>query len=118
MEFRPGPVKKPECRGQKAQCGTAARAKSAEADIAVSCGAAVKGGSAKRVKLPGCSLRGCQPTTRPNAPSGPWTQCYVAKASSCTITGLTSGTQYWFQICAIGAAGPSVWSDPATKRAT
>ena len=52
------------------------------------------------------------------SPSGPWTQCYVGKASSCTVTGLTSGTQYWFQVCAIGAAGPSAWSDPATKRAT
>jgi hypothetical protein len=50
--------------------------------------------------------------------SGPWTECYVGKASSCTGTGLTSGTQYWFQVCAIGAAGPSAWSDPATKRAT
>ena len=52
------------------------------------------------------------------SPSGPWTQCYVGKASSCTVTGLTSGTQYWFQVSAIGAAGPSAWSDPATKRAT
>ena len=52
------------------------------------------------------------------SPSGPWTQCYVGKASSCTVTGLTSGTQYWFQVCPIGAAGPSAWSDPATKRAT
>ena len=52
------------------------------------------------------------------SPSGPWTQCYVGKASSCTVTGLTSGTQYWFQVCAVGAAGPSAWSDPATKRAT
>ena len=42
----------------------------------------------------------------------------AGKASSCTATGLTSGTQYWFQVCAIGAAGPSAWSDPATKRAT
>ena len=52
------------------------------------------------------------------ASSGPWTQCYVGKASKCTVTGLTSGTQYWFQVKAIGAAGPSAWSDPATKRAT
>ena len=52
------------------------------------------------------------------APSGPWTQCYVGKSSKCTVTGLTSGTQYWFQVRAIGAAGPSAWSDPATKRAT
>jgi len=52
------------------------------------------------------------------APSGPWTQCYVGKSSKCTVTGLTSGTQYWFRVKAIGAAGPSAWSDPATKRAT
>jgi hypothetical protein len=42
----------------------------------------------------------------------------AGKASSCTVTGLTSGTQYWFQVCASGAAGPSAWGDPATKRAT
>jgi len=42
----------------------------------------------------------------------------VGKAAKCTVTGLTSGTQYWFQVRAIGAAGPSAWSDPATKRAT
>ncbi len=52
------------------------------------------------------------------SPGGPWTQCYVGKASSCTVTGLTSGTQYWFQVSPVGAAGPSAWSDPATKRAT
>ena len=52
------------------------------------------------------------------SPRGPWTQCYVGKASSCTVTGLTSGTQYWFQVSAIDAAGPSAGSDPATKRAT
>lgn len=34
------------------------------------------------------------------------------------VTGLTSGTQYWFSVRAIGAAGPSAWRDPATKRAT
>ena len=52
------------------------------------------------------------------APSGPWTQCYVGKSSKCTVTGLTSGTEYWFRVRAIGAAGLSAWSDPATKRAT
>ncbi len=52
------------------------------------------------------------------SPSGPWTQCYVGRPSKCIVTGLTSGTQYWFQVRAIGAAGPSAWSDPATKRAT
>jgi hypothetical protein len=51
------------------------------------------------------------------SPSGPWTQFYVNKASSCTATGLTSGTQYWFRVRAVGAAGPGPWSDPATCRA-
>jgi hypothetical protein len=51
------------------------------------------------------------------SPSGPWTQSYVSKALNCTVTGLTSGTQYGFQGCAIGTAGPSDWCDPATKRA-
>ena len=37
---------------------------------------------------------------------------------NCMVTGLTNDTQYWFQVCAIGAAGPSAWSDPATRRAT
>ena len=32
--------------------------------------------------------------------------------------GLISGTQYWFRVRAVGAAGPGPWSDPATKRAT
>ena len=52
------------------------------------------------------------------SPSGPWTQCYAGKASNCTVTGLVSGTQYWHPVRAIDAAGPSAWSDPATKRAT
>ena len=34
------------------------------------------------------------------------------------VTGLTSGILVRFQVSAIGAAGPSAWSDPATKRTT
>jgi hypothetical protein len=49
---------------------------------------------------------------------GPWTQFYVGKASKATATGLTSGTEYWFRVRAVGAAGPSQWSDKASKRAT
>jgi len=44
--------------------------------------------------------------------------CYVGKPKKGTVTGLTSGTEYWFPVRAIGAADPSPWSDPATKRAT
>ena len=55
---------------------------------------------------------------RATSSAGPWTQCYVGRASSCTDTGLTSGTEYWYRVCAMGAAGPSAWSDRASKRAT
>ena len=50
-------------------------------------------------------------------PSGPWTQCYVGQASKCTCSGLTSGTEYWFRVRGVGAAGPGPWSDRASKRA-
>ncbi len=49
---------------------------------------------------------------------GPYTQCYIGKASKCAATGLASGTRYFFRVRAIGAAGPSGWSDVAEKRAT
>ena len=39
--------------------------------------------------------------------TGPRTECYVGKGSSCTVTGLNGGTQYGFQLRAIGTAGPS-----------
>jgi hypothetical protein len=51
------------------------------------------------------------------SPSGPWTQFYVGKPSKATAPGLTSGTQYWFRVRAVGANGPGPWSDPATSRA-
>lgn len=52
------------------------------------------------------------------ASSGPWTQFYVGKASSCTAGSLVSGTEYWFQSAAVGSAGQGPWSDPAKSRAT
>ena len=55
---------------------------------------------------------------RATASEGPWTQCYVGKLSNCTDTGLVSGTEYWYRVPAIGAAGPSAWSDRASKRAS
>jgi hypothetical protein len=55
---------------------------------------------------------------RATAADGPYTQCYIGKASSCTDTGLVSGTEYWYRVRALGAAGPSAWSDRASKRAT
>jgi len=50
--------------------------------------------------------------------NGPWTQFYAGRTSKCTATGLASGTEYWFEACAVGSAGPGPWSDPARMRAT
>ena len=44
-----------------------------------------------------------------------WTFAGVSTKSSATISGLTPGTKYWFRVAAVGAAGQSAWSDPATK---
>ena len=57
-----------------------------------------------------------------NPPTQPEMQAIYDKLDE-VITGLTSETtQYWFQVCAIvcaiAAAGPSAWCDPAIKRAT
>jgi hypothetical protein len=49
--------------------------------------------------------------------NGPWLQGYMGTMSKCTISGLTSGQEYYFQVCAVGAAGQGVWSDIARKRA-
>jgi hypothetical protein len=48
---------------------------------------------------------------------GPWTQGYMGTASKCTITGLISGQEYVFRVCAVGTAGQGPWSDIAAKRA-
>jgi hypothetical protein len=52
------------------------------------------------------------------APEGPWSEIYKGTRARCTATNLTSGTPYWFRVQAIGAAGPSDWSAPTTKRAS
>jgi Fibronectin type III domain len=44
-----------------------------------------------------------------------WQQVAVTTKAKVEIEGLTSGKQYWFQVCAVGTAGLSPWSDPATK---
>lgn len=52
------------------------------------------------------------------AATGPWTQFYVGKKSSCTAKSLASGTLCWFRVRAVGTAGPGPWSDPAQTRAS
>jgi chitodextrinase len=44
-----------------------------------------------------------------------WTQVALVTRSRATITGLASGTKYWFRVAALGPAGQSGWSNPATK---
>lgn len=44
-----------------------------------------------------------------------WQQAIVVTKSKGTVSGLTSGTKYWFRVAAVGAAGQGAWSDPATK---
>jgi hypothetical protein len=53
-------------------------------------------------------------TTDPNAATS-WQHAGVSTKSSTTIEGLTPGTRYWFRVAAVGAAGQSGWSDPASK---
>ena len=44
-----------------------------------------------------------------------WMQEQVVTKAAAISTGLKSGTQYWYQVAAVGAAGQGAWSDPATK---
>lgn len=46
-----------------------------------------------------------------------WTRHGASLASKATVDGLTPGTAYAFRVRALGAAGPSPWSDPAFCRA-
>jgi hypothetical protein len=44
-----------------------------------------------------------------------WAHAAVSSKSSVTISGLVSGTRYWFRVAAVTSSGQSGWSDPATK---
>jgi|SRR5205085_2296489 len=55
--------------------------------------------------------------TQTPADEATWKQQAVVTASKCTVGKLTSGTKYWFRVRAVGAAGHSAWSDPASKMA-
>ncbi len=50
-------------------------------------------------------------------PNGPWSLVYSAGDVQADCGGLTSGTEYWFRVRAVGAAGPSPWSDITRRRA-
>jgi hypothetical protein len=46
---------------------------------------------------------------------GGWTTRTSCTASRVTLEGLPSVTRQWFRVRAVGAAGPSGWSEPAVK---
>lgn len=48
-------------------------------------------------------------------PNAVWTQAKTTTKSKESITGLQSGTRYWFRVAAIGATGQSGWSDISTR---
>ena len=65
-------------------------------------------------RVKGASSYVVEQTTDAAAATG-WKSAGVATKSKQSVTGLTTGTKYWFRVAAIGAAGQSPWSDPATK---
>jgi len=44
-----------------------------------------------------------------------WAQASASTSSKATMANLTSGTKYWFRVAALGAAGPSDYSQPAAR---
>jgi hypothetical protein len=44
-----------------------------------------------------------------------WAHAGVSTKSTTTIKNLTGGTRYWWRVAAVGTAGQSGWSDPATR---
>ena len=44
-----------------------------------------------------------------------WEHVGIATSATKTISGLKSGTRFWFRVAAVGAGGQSGWSEHATK---
>lgn len=51
------------------------------------------------------------------SPTAVWEVVGTPTRSKFTVTDLTVGAQYTFRVRALGAAGPSAWSDPVIKKA-
>jgi hypothetical protein len=48
-------------------------------------------------------------------PNATWTHVQTTVKSACTVTGLTSGTRYWFRVAAVNSNGQGGWSDISTR---
>ena len=80
---------------------------------------AAEGDKNGQIKLKWKSVKGAKSyvvhRTTNVADDAQWMQEQVVTKAAAISTGLTSGTQYWYQVAAVGAAGQGAWSDPATK---
>ena len=66
-------------------------------------------------RVSGATAYGMQQSLDPNNPTN-WTNLEgVGKTSKTTVSGLTSGTKYWFRVRAKRGNESAGWSDPATK---
>lgn len=67
------------------------------------------------------SVRGATSYVMQRSPDPPtatsWQSAGVTTKSKGSVTGLTSGTKYWFRVAAVGAAGQGAWSNPASRTA-
>lgn len=64
-------------------------------------------------------VQGAKSYVLERSPDSPtlWAQEAIVTRSSATVSGLSSGTHYWFRVSAVSSAGQSGWSDPAVRMA-
>jgi len=68
-------------------------------------------------KVKGAKSYVIERTTDPQVATS-WVHAAVSLKASATISGLTSGTRYWFRVAAVMTGGQSGWSDPAVRLAS
>jgi len=76
----------------------------------------LKGGVSYEVRyavVPSAGTTVAAPGAGPSIVPGPWTSVMLPGPKTATITNLTPGTTYQFQVRALGKLGYSDWSDPA-----
>jgi hypothetical protein len=81
--------------------------------------AATEGDHERELDLSHNPVKGAKSYEYQQSPDPPtatsWVHAAISAKSSATISGLTSGTRYWFRVRAITSGGATGWSDPATK---